>query len=207
MTSRTVVPAQSHQKAETLLIAAAVGILVAVALAYGFVRGVDRRPPALLDWQVSSFADLSESDQAIHSALIVAGEEIGYMNSDFGDWPAPDELDKILLPPFVKDEFWKQHGSVDWSLVRAASYQNGGDTGYLGVHGAAAGQHSYLLLFRHRHVGAAYANQIDIWIHRAPDPPPPASTKAEALISAGWKQVVIYSGADELIRLKGRQDE
>ena len=204
MTSRTVVPAQVHQKAETLLICAVVALLVALAVAFGLVRGVDHRLPALLDWQVSSFADLSESDQAIHSALIVAGEEIGYMNSDFGDWPAPDELDKILLPPFVKDEFWKQHGAVDWSLIHAASYLNGGDTGYLGVHGAAAGQHSYLLLFRHRHVGAAYANQIDIWIHRASDPPPPASTKAEALISSGWKQVVVYSGADELTRLKGR---
>ena len=204
MTSRTVVPAQIHRKAETLLICLAVAVLVATAVAYGLARGVDHRPPPLLDWQVSSLADLGESDQAIHSALIVAGEEIGYMNSDFGDWPAPEELDKILLPPFVKDEFWKQHGGVDWSLIRAASYQNGGDTGYMGVHGAAAGQHSYLLLFRHRHVGATYANQIDIWIHRSADPPAPLSTKAEALVSVGWKQVVVYSGADELIRLKGR---
>jgi hypothetical protein len=204
MTSRTVVPAQIHRKAETLLICVAVAVLVAMAVAHGLARGVDRRPPPLLDWQVSSFTDLSESDQAIHSALIVAGEEIGYMNSDFGDWPAPEELDKILLPPFVKDEFWKQHGGVDWSLIRAASYQNGGDTGYMGVHGAAAGQHSYLLLFRHRHVGAAYANQIDIWIHRSVDPPVPLSTKAEALVSVGWKQVVVYSGADELVRLKER---
>ena len=204
MTAFAIRAPQSANRQETWFVWGLILVIACSAVFYGWVRDEASKQPPLLDWQVNSFSGLGEDDQAIHSALIVAGEEIGYMNSDFGDWPSADELDKILLAPFYKDEFWKLHGSVQWSLVRAASYENGGDTGYLGIGGDRPQQSAYLLIFRHRHVGAAYANQIDIWINRNVNGKVPDTTKAESLVAAGWKQVIVYSGADEVMRLKGQ---
>ncbi len=203
MTAYTIRSPQSANRQETWIVWILIVVIACGAIVYGWVRDDAAKQAPLLDWQVNSFSGLGVDDQAIHSALIVAGEEIGYMNSDFGDWPSAEELDTILLAPFYKDEFWKLHGSVNWKLIRAASYQDGGDTGYLGTSGDRPGQSAYLLLFRHRHVGAAYANQIDIWINRDPNGKVPDTTKAESLVAAGWKQVIVYSGADEFMRLKG----
>ena len=46
--------------------------------------------------------------------------------------------------------------------------------------------------------------QIDIWIHRDVQGKVPDTTKAESLVAAGWRQVIVYSGADEFTRLKGK---
>jgi hypothetical protein len=203
MASIAIVPAQHHMRRESWIIGAVTALLVLAAVGYHATIGANPGPPPLLDWQASAFADLGADDQAIHSALIVAGEEIGYMNSDFGDWPPPSELDKILLPPFYQDAFWSLHGSVRWQLIRAADFNLGGDTSYLGTGGNRPGQSAYMLLFRHRHMGGTFSNQIDIWVHRNPNAAMPAGTKAEMLVADGWRQVVVYSGADEVARLKG----
>lgn len=204
MTLSAVVPAQKKQRLETLTVAAVALTALLAAGLWGATRNTASGPPPLLEWQVNSLTSLNEDDQAIHSALVVAGEEIGYLNQDFGDWPKAQELDELLIAPFYQDEFWRQHGEIAWELIRAADYNHGGDTGYLGAAGKQPGQSAFLLLFRHRHVGSAYANQIDVWIHRDPNARKPAETKAEALVAAGWRQVVMYSGADEFARLKGK---
>ena len=204
MTTVTIVPEQKKRRLETLAVSAVTTIVVLAAALWGAPRDANARLPQLLEWQVNSLTSLNEDDQAIHSALVVAGEEIGYLNQDFGDWPKAQELDELLIAPFYKDQFWSQHGELNWDLIRAADYNHGGDTGYLGNGGKQTGQSAFLLLFRHRHVGATYANQIDVWIHRDPAASRPTETKAESLVAAGWRQVVMYSGADELERLKGK---
>ncbi len=203
MTSIAVISPRKYQRQESVLIGAVIALTVSLATAFGVAESVNSGAPVLLDWQLSSFADLGADDQAIHSALSAAGEEIGSMNYDFGDWVKPEELDNLLVSPFYKDEFWTLHGSVSWELIRAADLKNGGDTAYLGTGGAVAGQSAYLLLFRHRHLGANYTNQVDIWMHRDVNARLPGDTKAESLVTAGWKQVITYNGADELTRLKG----
>lgn len=197
--------ARRNDRIETVAVAAAVVAVALAAVLYAWAReAAGARAPRLLDWQVSAFSGLGPDDQAIHSALSVAAEEIGWMNYDFGDWPAPDELDKLLMPPFYKDEFWKSHGSVRWGLPQAAAVYQGGDTSYIGTGGGAPGQSAYLLVFRHRHVGATYSNQTEIWVHRDSNRARPESFKPEVLIKDGWRQVVAYSGADETARLKGK---
>ncbi len=203
MLTKSIVAPQKFQRLETLALCCLALLVCAAAAVYALTRAGTSQA-SLLDWQLSSFFDLGPDDQAIHSALIVTAEDIGWMNYDAGDWPQPAELDKLLMPPFQKDEFWKLHGGVEWRIIREASVVNGGDTGYLGVGGSAPGQSAYLLVFRHRHVGATYTNQIDVWVNKNPDPPEPGGTKAETLVKSGWRQVIPYSGADERARMQGK---
>jgi hypothetical protein len=44
-----------------------------------------------------------------------------------------------------------------------------------------------------------------MWIHKDPSTPPPAVIKQDSLIVNGWKEIVPYSGAVEVERLKGRK--
>jgi hypothetical protein len=196
--------ASAHDRSETLLVAATLVIAVIATAGFALMRGTGGvYAPELLEWQVSAFNGLGADDQAIHSSLSVAAEDIGSLNFDFGDWPKPDELNKLLIPPFYTDDFWKEHGGVRWQQLNAADFNRGGDTSYLGTHGTAPGQSAYLLIFRHRHIGSAYTNQTEIWVHRNVDAGPPDLYRAEDLAKAGWRQVVAYSGADEAAHQKG----
>jgi hypothetical protein len=196
--------ARRADRLETLLVASAVFAVAACAVGYATLRGTAAGgPPQLLDWQVSAFADLNEDDQAIHSALAAAAEDIGSMNYDFGDWITPEEADKLLMPPFYKDDFWTLHGSAQWERLGAADYNQGGDTSYIGRHAKNPGQSAYLLVFRHRHIGAGYTNQTEIWVHKDVNVANPDGYRAESLARAGWRQVINYSGAEEVARMKG----
>lgn len=191
------------ERAETFWVTAAAVLALGLALAVWTVRGSDTGMPAPLDWQVSAFTDLGPDDQAIHSALVVAAVDIGWYNYDFNAWPTPEELDELLMPPFQHDAFWLEHGEIDWQRRIEASTDNGGATAYLGSGGHNPGQSAFLLVFQHRHVGVSFATQAEVWVHDQINPTPPDSYKSESLVRAGWRQVVAYSGADEVTRLKG----
>jgi hypothetical protein len=47
------------------------------------------------------------------------------------------------------------------------------------------------------------ANHNTIWMHENPNQPMPETSKTQSLVLEGWKNVVPYSGRDELERLKG----
>jgi hypothetical protein len=42
-----------------------------------------------------------------------------------------------------------------------------------------------------------------MWLHPDPNAPPPATIKTDSLIVNGWKEIIPYSGAMEVERLKG----
>jgi hypothetical protein len=198
-------PARRTLAIETAFVAITVVAVLVGAVVFAWVRGTGGNDlPPLLAWQVSAFADLGADDQAMHSSLMAAADEIASLNFDFGDWPQPAELAKLEIPPFVQDDFWDEHGKVAWSQLNAADFVRGGDTVYMGTGAANPAQSAYLLVFRHRHMGAGYSNQREIWIHKDVAVGPPDGTRAESLTLAGWKQVVSFSGADEVARTKGR---
>lgn len=160
-----------------------------------------RVQPGLLEWQVSSFSGLSTPEQAVHSALVVAAEDIGWLNYDSGDWPEPDVLNEYLIPPFVRDAFWRETGSLKWRRLAAADVTLGGTTAYLGDSAQLENQSTFLLVFQHRHLGAAYSNEAEIWITPNTAPQTPTAFRAQALVSQGWKRVVAYNGDDEAERI------
>lgn len=195
---------QPHSgRLENLLVWAAAAILVVVAATSALTRGADTGTPPLAEWQVSAFDGLAADDQAIYSALSVSAEDIGWMQYDSGVWPDIPEIEEMLLPPFLKDAFWEEHGRVAWQLLASADFNHGGATAYTGRAGTNAGQSAYLLVYQHRHMGVSFSNQAQIWVHQQTEPEAPTGYTNENLVRAGWRQVVPYSGADEVARLKG----
>jgi hypothetical protein len=168
--------------------------------------------PRLYDWQVSAFYDLNATDQAIYNSLSTAVDELWYIHNDnllfYGQdsdedkWPTVQELGEYyVLAPFSQDLFWSQHGSVQWQ--RVASFDFEGATVYFGQGGTEAGQSAYLLSLSHVHKGAIYANGATIWVHPDANVAAPDAVVRDSLVKNGWREVVPYSGATEVQRLRG----
>lgn len=214
---------------ESLGLLLALFAVIASVAGYLLLRPEKSGPPIPLSWQVRSFDGLGRVDQAIHSALLPASEEIIWNNNDTGGWITLEHAQKITLPPFYRDAFWKINGQVNWQLVlpgthlsqaaagAAATAQDQADrnvvqatlgqgaTVYYGSAGSAPGQSAYLLVIGHAHAGVMWANQATIWVHRDPNAPYPAIVKPESLVGDGWRQVIAYDGAREVERVKGTQ--
>ena len=208
-------------------------VLVASTAGYILLKAKQEGPPPLLSWQVSSFDGLSEVDQAIHSALLPAADEIIWANNDTGRWPSIAELQDTLLPPFYEDNFWQVNGEVQWQVIMPGANKTGeaapppppksnnglasfvapnavyqgtlgqGTASYYGSGGKAPGQSAYLIVIGHAHSGVYWINQATLWIHKDPNAPFPDILKPEGLVARGWRQIIPYNGASEVERVKG----
>jgi uncharacterized protein DUF6162 len=203
---------------ETALVAVTIVAILGVGSALVQATQVDNYMPRLFGWQISSFYDLNPTDQAIYNALGTASDELWWIYGGRMEFPEPGEEDepwpsvasldeKYTLPPFVKDVAWEQTGRVEWERIVTFSKVGGkafeGSAVYYGKGGTVPGQSTYLLVMTHVHKGASYADGAQIWIHRDPNKPPPSTVKQDSLIANGWKEIIPYSGAVEVERLKG----
>ncbi|WP_049870576.1 hypothetical protein [Pseudomonas cremoricolorata] len=224
--ARTRIRPRSGRGETLMLLMVTLAVLLSVT-GYLLWRPERSGPPTPLSWQVRSFDGLGPVDQAIHSALLPAGEEIIWNNDDTGEWISLERAQKMLLPPFYRDGFWRSNGEVHWQLVLPGTHlghqnpeashaedaapasevsqatQGQGATVYYGSGGHAPGQSAYLLVIGHAHAGVMWANQATIWIHSNPNAPYPAIVKAESLVGEGWRQVIPYDGSRELERVQG----
>jgi hypothetical protein len=187
---------------ETPLLAAAIVFLVTCTYYYAERYGVEEPQRTLLDWQVSAFSDLQGVDQSIYNELLVAADEIYWMNYFSGYWPQDEDFQEALLPPFYRDASWERNGAVNWVLkdvIQEGEAQ--GLTLYHGSGGTLPGQGSYLLVIDHKHAGGSQVSSSEIWWHPDPDTPVPPTSKTASIILQGWKQVVPWQGRDEFDRL------
>src|SRR5690606_9614930 len=106
MTDTTLTIRPDTGRRESALVGVIAACLVALTVGFALTRPEQGAPPALLDWQVSAFADLNAADQAIHAALVAAGEEIGWYYQDIAAWPTLDDLRDGLVSPFLEDAMW-----------------------------------------------------------------------------------------------------
>lgn len=199
-------------RTETLIVAGVVAGILAVDAAAVSARRIDTSEPRLLEWQISAFYDLDSADQAIYNALTAAAEELWWAHGElltFGTeeeranpWPTVEQLDAdYLMPPFHRDASWSAQGAVEWQRIASFSFE--GQAVYFGSGGQLEGQSAYLLSLSHTHKGASYADGATVWVHKDPNVAPPDTVKRDSLILHGWKEVVPYSGAMEVKRLKG----
>ncbi|MGE3840764.1 MAG: hypothetical protein AB7I50_04190 [Vicinamibacterales bacterium] len=212
--SATEIVRPSSGRLETGLIA---GVVVLAMLGAGIaasVRRPDEGPKRLFDWQVSAFYDLNETDQAVFNALSGQTEILWWRHGDllnFGTpeqrkdpWPSVKELqEELLMEPFVEDVAWEKQGRIQWQ--RVASFSFAGSTVYFGSQGQVPGQSAYLLMLSHVHKGASYVNGATVWVHENASATTPKTVTRDSLILNGWKEVVPYSGAAEVDRLRGVQ--
>jgi hypothetical protein len=194
------------------LVAATVAIVGGLAL---YVRGLGREEATepLYEWQVSAFATLTGADQAIYNSLYTVKDEIPYIYDDINQfnppgvkfhWPNLDDFQDWLLPPFYKDTSWEQNGALTWTLFEPlAEGEMQGSTMYLGTDGRLPDQGSFLLIIGHVHAGFTNNNAIVIWWNEKNHVEMPQSGFRDGLILEGWKEVVPYSGAQEVERIFG----
>lgn len=204
-----VVPPRTGRR-ETLVVAGIVVAIAVVAVVLADARKVDNYAPRLFGWQISSFYDLNDTDQAIYNALVTASEELWWIHGgrltfpqpDQEPWPTVAELaEDYELPPFVKDLAWEQQGRVEWQRIAEFSFE--GSTVYYGGGGQVPGQSAYLLVLSHVHKGASYADGATMWVHSDPNAPPPDTIKTDSLIVNGWREIIPYLGSTEVERLRG----
>ena len=198
---------------EGFVIAAVTLIVIAILAGYVRLNGRNDTPEALYDWQVSAFATLTGADQAIYNSLYTVKDEIPYMYDDINmfngpgekfRWPNLDDMQNYLLPPFYRDTSWEQNGSLQWSLYEPLPEgEMQGSTMYLGTDGSQRNQGSFLLVIGHVHAGFTNNNAIVIWWNAANHVEMPESGFRDGLILAGWKEVVPYSGEQEVERIYG----
>lgn len=202
---------------EGLLLLAAT-VLVAGGLAlYVSLHGRRDESRPLYDWQVSAFDGLSGADQSVYNALYTIQDEIPYIYDDInqfkGDndvfrWPNLDDLRELLVPPFYQDRSWEQNGSLQWTLHEPLSEgEMQGSVMYLGTSGTLPEQGSFLLVIGHVHAGITNNNAIVVWWNPKNTMTMPQSGFQDQLILQGWRQVVPYSGMQEVKRLYGDEAE
>jgi hypothetical protein len=203
----------SGARYETLLLAIATALVIGILALYVRERGRgDTREP-LYDWQVSAFNVLTGADQAIYNALFTAKDDVPYLYEDINmlnapgvkfRWPSLEDFQDALLPPFYRDTSWEQNGSLQWTLYEPLPEgEMQGSTMYLGTDGRQPQQGSFLLVIGHVHAGFRNTNSIVIWWNPKNHVAMPQSGFRDGLILQGWREVVPYSGAQEVKRIFG----
>ena len=188
---------------ESILTLIVVAIITLGCVNYALSKAKQHPEPKLMQWQISALGGLNPVDQAIHSSLLAAADEIAENYLFTSRWKDVKDLEEGLNPPFYKDSFWEQNGKVKWTRYAPPVEDTSGGVYYMGTLGQAKGQGAYLLVMAHVHAGIATAQQNTVWIHPKNNPPVPAVVKPETLILQGWRQVIAYSGADEARKTRG----
>jgi hypothetical protein len=213
MSTATIEVRPAGSRHEGLALAGASLIVISILAAYVRLEGRDDTPQAILEWQVSAFSTLTGADQAIYNSLYTVKDEIPYIYDDINmfnrpgelfRWPDLEVFQDYLLPPFFRDTSWVQNGSLQWSLYEPLPEgEMQGSTMYLGTDGSLPDQGSFLLVIGHVHAGITNNNSIVIWWNPANHVEMPESGFQDGLILRGWKEVVPYSGDQEVERLFG----
>lgn len=189
---------------ESVLLGVALVALALTTLLYARTYGIEEHQAPLLDWQVSAYSDLQGVDQAIYNELLIAGDEIYWLQYYNGYWPGDADFQDSLLPPFYRDLSWERNGALTWTLKDVLQEGEAqGLTLYHGGGGSIPGQGAFLLVIDHKHAGGSQVNATNIWWHPDTNTPVPPTSKITSLALHGWKLVVPYQGRDELKRLNG----
>jgi len=195
-----------------VLIAVTIVILAGLSL-YVEERGRNEEPEVIYGWQVSAFNSLTGADQAIYNSLYTVKDEIPYIYDDINyfngpgelfRWPNLEDFQDYLLPPFFQDTSWEQTGSLQWTLYEPLPEgEMQGSTMYLGTDGQLPAQGSFLLVIHHVHAGFTNTNSIMVWWNENNHAEMPESGFRDSLIVRGWREVIAYSGDQEVERIYG----
>lgn len=189
-----------------LLAALVVSITCATLI---FINQKQSQIAVLADFQIRAFSHLNEKELVIFNGLYTAAVEINVIHEEEAEWLTIVQLEDELMPPFTKDASWKKNGRFSWtrSLRPSGSIDIALYTGHP-EEGKNTG--SFILLFLHDHNQQLSNDRTEpshapyeIWFHPSADKMAPEITTDQGFISSGWKEVIAYSGEDEIKKIKG----
>lgn len=158
---------------ETLYVLLLCLIILAVAGTVVALRGERQEIAVVPSHQLDARRDLSAAEQGIYADLRVTLDEIHLLQEERNALPTPEQLAEEGFAPFAQDASSVSRGDHRWQLLGAA---------YLGLSQAPDLSGSLLM----RISGA----EPDIWLNRSANLKPPTDLTDQALMSAGWQQVV-----------------
>jgi len=158
---------------ETLYVLLLCLIILAVAGTVVALHGETQAVVAVPSHQLDARRDLSAAEQGIYADLRVTLDEIHWLQQAHSALPTPAQLAEEGFAPFAQDASSVSRGDHRWQLLDAA---------YLGLSQTPDLSGSLLMRIR----GA----EPDIWLNRSANLTAPSDLTDQALISAGWQQVV-----------------
>ncbi|NWC96892.1 MULTISPECIES: DUF6162 family protein [unclassified Pseudomonas] len=158
---------------ETLYVLLLCLMILAVAGTVVALRGESQEVAAVPSHQLDARRDLSAAEQGIYADLRVTLDEIHLLQEEHSTLPTPGQLAEEGFAPFAQDASSVSRGDHRWQLL---------DSAYLGLSQTPALSGSLLM----RISGA----EPDIWLNRNANLTAPTDLTDQALINAGWQQVV-----------------
>jgi hypothetical protein len=173
MTSTTQIVRPAGAGHETLYVLLLCLIILAVAGTVVALRGERQEISAVPSHQLDARRDLSAAEQGIYADLRVTLDEIHWLQQEQSALPTPAQLAEEGFAPFAQDASSASRGAHRWQLLEAA---------YLGL--SQTPDLSGSLLMR------VSGTEPDIWLNRRANLAAPTDLADQALIDAGWQQVV-----------------
>jgi len=166
----------------------------------------------LFEYQISGYKDLNNFEQGTFLALYTAAMEIdANHDNNEGTWSSVRDLQEQFMPPFAHDRAWVMSGKLIWTqkilntdMIHA--------TAYLGRPSISDISGSFLLVLLHDHstegdyqIGEPEHDEgpFKIWYSNKTDAGFPKKFSVRSLAIMEWKEVIPYTGDDEMKRIKG----
>ena len=159
---------------ETLYVLLLCLIILAVAGSVIALHGESQEVAAVPSHQLDARRDLSAAEQGIYADLRVTLDEIQLLQQEQSTLPTPEQLAEEGFAPFAQDASSVSRGDHRWQVLEPSTY--------LGL-SQVPGTSGSLLMRVH---GA----EPDIWLNRSANLAAPSDLSDQALIAAGWQQVV-----------------
>jgi hypothetical protein len=209
MEQRIVKPVGTRSEVIYLFVAVVVVVVIAGGVIAGRIRPSDEK--VLKDHQISAFRDLDTLEQGTFNDLYAAAMEINELHGT-GDeeWPSLATLEEAFMPPFLHDQVWEKRGRLGWELQVPWSGRRHVAL-YFGVPRDAGSFGCFLLVMLHEHSGSLPGADTvehapyEIWHHGDSNVAFPEIVTDQGLMAKGWKEVVPYTGEEEVKRLKGEE--
>ena len=189
-------------------------VAVVIAVAGICIMHNTRTEPesVLFEYQISGYKDINSFEQGTFVALYTAAMEIDAAHdNDEGMWLSVRDLQERFMPPFAHDRAWAMSGKLIWTqkiltqdMVHAAAYL--GKPSIPGISG------SFLLVLLHDHskegnykIGEPEHDEepFRIWYSNETAVDFPEKLSVRSLAIKRWKEVIPYTGDDEMKRIKG----
>ena len=159
---------------ETLYVLLLCLIILAVAGSVIALHGESQEVVAVPSHQLDARRDLSAAEQGIYADLRVTLDEIQLLQQEHSTLPPPEQLAEEGFAPFAQDASSVSRGNHRWQILEPSAY--------LGLSQVPSTSGSLLM--------RVHGAEPDIWLNRSANLAAPSDLSDQALIAAGWQQVV-----------------